>query len=209
MGLKKGICSIGKAMKEAGLLAGCDGNISCRRSDGTVIITPSGVSKGHMKPGDLLVLDMEGHVLKGSGKPSSETVLHLLMYKTRPDIHAIVHAHPVVATAVTVAGLPFPGDIVTEGALVLGASVPTVPYEAPGSLELAAACAEYAKNHDVFLLERHGAVAAGKNLKEALHRMETLEAVAKIYQATLSFVGNSHTLEEINRNQDLLHFLGE
>lgn len=207
MDTKKCLCETGKAMKQAGLLAGCDGNISFRREDGTIVITPSGVSKGHMKPDDLLILDSDGNVLKGTGKPSSETSLHVLAYKVRPDVKAIVHAHPIVVTAVTVAGLPFPSDIVTEGALVLGSSVPTVPYAAPGSLQLAAACAEYAKKNNVFLLERHGAVALGSDLKEALNRMETLEAVAKIYQATLSFVGNSHTLEEISRNQDLVHIL--
>lgn len=197
MDTKKTLCRVGKEMKQAGLLAGCDGNISFRRDDGTIVITPSGVSKGQLKPKDVLILDAEGNVLQGTGKPSSETSLHVLIYKTRPDVQAIVHAHPVVATAITVAGLTFPSEIVTEGALVLGPNVPTVPYAAPGSLELAALSAEYAQKANVLLLERHGAVAVGASLTEAWNRMETLEAVAKVYQAALSFVGNAHTLEAV------------
>lgn len=204
MDTKKMLCRVGKEMKRAGLLAGCDGNISFRRDDGTIVITPSGVSKGHVKPDDLLILDRDGNVLKGQGKPSSETSMHILIYKVRPDVQAIVHAHPVTATAVTVAGLTFPSEIVTEGALVLGASVPTVPYAAPGSLELAALTAEYAQKANVLLLERHGAVAVGADLKEAWNRMETLEAVAKIYQAALSFVGNAHTLEDVQHHAGLM-----
>lgn len=200
MDTKKMLCRVGKEMKLAGLLAGCDGNISFRRDDGSIVITPSGVSKGHIKPKDLLVLDGDGKVIKGEGKPSSETSMHVLIYKVRPDVQAIVHAHPVTATAVTVAGLTFPSEIVTEGALVLGTSVPTVPYAAPGSLELAAMTAEYAQKANVLLLERHGAVAVGTDLKEAWNRMETLEAVAKIYQSALSFVGNAHTLEDVQHH---------
>lgn len=207
MDTKKTLCKIGRKMKEAGLVAACDGNISFRRADGTIVITPSGVPKGEVKPSDLLILDANGKLLKGKGKPSSETALHVEVYKARPDVQAIIHAHPIVATAVTVAGLPFPSSIVTEGSLVLGPVVPTVPYAAPGSQELAAACAEYAKKVNVFLMERHGASALGKDLNEALNRMETLEAVAKVYRASLAFAVNTHTLEEIKRTQDLASLL--
>jgi L-fuculose-phosphate aldolase len=141
---KKTLCRIGQKMKEAGLVAACDGNISFRRDDGTVVITPSGVPKGELKPKHLLVVDLDGHVLEGTGKASSESALHLEIYRKRNDVRAIIHAHPVTATALTVAGIPFRPDIVTEGALVLG-PVPTVPYAPPGSAELATACAEAAK----------------------------------------------------------------
>lgn len=203
MDTKKKLCRIGEKMKEAGLVAACDGNISFRNPNGFIVITPSGVPKGELKPSQLLVMDIQGKVIKGDGKPSSETRMHLDIYKARPDVNAIIHAHPIVSTAVTVAGLPFPSTIVTEGALVLGKTVPTVPYAAPGSAELAAACAEYAKHANVFLMERHGAATLGKDLKEALYRMETLEAVAKVYRASLAFAVNSHALNEISRNQEL------
>lgn len=209
MDTKKTLCTVGRHMKDANLVVACDGNISFRRPDGTIVITPSGMPKGELKPSQLLVLDAEGNVVKGSRKPSSETNMHLEIYKARPDVQAIMHAHPIVATAVTVAGLPFPSRIVTEGAMVLGDTVPVVPYEAPGSMELARACAEYAKKANVLLMERHGALALGKELHEALYRLETLEAVAKIYRASLAFSVNAHALAELSRKQEILNLLGE
>lgn len=132
MDTKKTLCRIGAQMKEAGLVTACDGNISFRRSDGAIVITPSGVPKGELKPKHLLVVDLDGHVLEGTGKASSESALHLEIYRKRDDVKAIIHAHPITATALTVAGIPFRPDIVTEGALVLG-PVPTVPYAGIGS----------------------------------------------------------------------------
>ena len=120
------------------------------------------------------------------GKPSSETALHLNIYRKRQDVHAIIHAHPVTATALTGAGIPFAADIVTEGAMVLG-EVPTVPYAPPGSLELAEGCGAAAETASVFLMERHGAVTLGTDLKEAFYRLDTLEAVAKMYRDSLIF----------------------
>lgn len=206
MDTKKKLCKIGEKMKEAGLVAACDGNISFRNPNGTIVITPSGLPKGELKPSQLLVMDISGKVIKGEGKPSSETPLHLEIYKARPDVNAIIHAHPIVATAVTVAGLDFPSTLVTEGAIVLGKSVPTVPYAAPGSTELGKACADYARKVNVFLMERHGATALGTDLKEALYRMETLEAVAKVYRASLAFAVNSRALQDISRSQELASF---
>ena len=100
---KKQLCRIGRKMKEGGLVVACDGNISYRRDDGLIVITPSGVPKGELRPSDLLVIDSKGQIVKGKGKASSETSLHLEIYKARPDVKAIVHCHPVTATAVSVA----------------------------------------------------------------------------------------------------------
>lgn len=173
-------------MKDGGLVAACDGNISYRRDDGLIVITPSGLPKGELRPKDLLVVDIEGTVIEGTGKPSSETALHLTIYRKRQDVRAIIHAHPVTATALTVAGIPFAADIVTEGAMVLGA-VPTVPYAPPGSSALAEGCGAAAETASAFLMERHGAVTVGADLKEAFYRMDTLEAVAKMYRDSLVF----------------------
>ena len=94
MDTKKKLCKIGEKMKEAGLVAACDGNISFRNPNGTIVITPSGLPKGELKPSQLLVMDINGKVIKGEGKPSSETPLHLEIYKARLDVNAIIHAHP-------------------------------------------------------------------------------------------------------------------
>ena len=138
---KKQLCRIGRKMKEGGLVVACDGNISYRRDDGLIVITPSGVPKGELRPSDLLVIDSKGQIVKGKGKASSETSLHLEIYKARPDVKAIVHCHPVTATAVSVAGLEFPSQIVTEGRDFLGPVV-TVPFAEPGSMDLAVKCAQ-------------------------------------------------------------------
>lgn len=188
MDTKKTVCHIGKKMAMSHFIAGCDGNISFRRPDGKIVITPSGYPKGELKASQLLLLDAEGHLLKGKGRPSTETNLHLQIYKSRADVNAIIHAHPTISTAVTVAGLKFPSHIVTEGRDFLG-PVRTIPYEAPGSIELALACADGLKEVNAVLLERHGAAVVGTDLSEALYRLETLEAVAKIYRDSLIFAG--------------------
>jgi L-fuculose-phosphate aldolase len=200
MDTRKILRRIGKEMKDAGLVAACDGNLSFRREDGSIVITPSGVPKGLLTSSQLIVLSPDGDVLKGNGKPSSETNLHLLVYKNRPDVNAIIHAHPTVATAFSVTGLPFPSDIVTEGKMVLG-KVPTVGYAGPGSMDLAMACAGALKKANVILMESHGATTVGKNLDEAFFRMETLEKVATIYRDSLTFA----SAYRLTRQLDCLH----
>ena len=194
---KKELCCIGKKMKEVSLVAACDGNISYRRADGTIIITPSGVPKGEIKKKDLLHVTAAGTLIEGNGKPSSEMALHIQIYKNRPDVNAIVHAHPVTATAVSIAGIPFPDHVVTEADLVLG-HVPTIPYAAPGTSELAYAAAEVMAQANVALLARHGAVAVGDSLRQAFYRMETLETVAKMYREALIFSSFSQPEKEHN-----------
>lgn len=180
------LCETGKRMCQQRLVVACDGNISCIDYNGNIIITPSGVSKGALTPDMLLYLDRNGQVVQGAGKPSSEMNLHMRIYQQRPDVRAIVHAHPPVSTAVTVAGIEFPNNVVTEGRDFLG-KVKTVPYEAPASDELARACASALSDCNVILMANHGAVAVGATLQEACYRMETLEAVASIYRDSLIF----------------------
>lgn len=186
MDTKKEICYIGKKITKAGLVTACDGNISVRCADGSILITPSQKPKGEVRKKDILRVSLTGHVLEGNGKPSSETSMHIQIYSKRPDVKAIVHAHPITATALSVAAIPFPSDLVTEGELILG-HVPTIPYALPGSMELATAAAVSMLQANVGLLERHGAIALGESLTEALYRMETLETVAKMYRDALLF----------------------
>jgi L-fuculose-phosphate aldolase len=150
-----------------------------RLADGTLLVTPSGVSKGGLAPQELLVVDLEGRVVRGEGRPSTELRMHLAALAARPDAGAAVHAHPITAVALTVAGLPPPNDLVPEAAVTLG-EVALAPFATPGTDEVPASLAPLLASHDVVLLERHGALALGRTLGEAFDRIETLERVARI-----------------------------
>lgn len=161
------------------LIGAAEGNVSVRLPDGAVLVTASGVNKGHLTARDLVVVDRAGAVLRGSGRASTELRMHLAAYAARPDVHAIVHAHPVTAVALTVAGVPPPDDVVPEAAVTLG-PIAVAPFATPGTDEVPASLAPLLAGHDVILLERHGALALGRTLSEAFDRTETLERVARI-----------------------------
>ncbi len=161
------------------LIGAAEGNVSVRLPGGGVLVTASGVNKGHLTARDLVVVDGTGAVLRGTGRPSTELRMHLAAYAARPDVHAIVHAHPVTAVALTVAGVPPPNDLVPEAAVTLG-EVAVAPFATPGTDEVPASLAPLLAGHDVILLERHGALALGRTLAEAFDRTETLERVARI-----------------------------
>jgi L-fuculose-phosphate aldolase len=161
------------------LIGAGEGNVSCRLGPGKLLVTPSGVSKGFIKPADLLVVNERGEKLQGRGRPSSELRMHLAVYAARPDVEAVVHAHPITTVALTVAGLGPPGELVPEAAVTLG-PVALARFAVPGTDEVPASMASALPGHDVILLERHGALTVGKTLFEALDRMETLERVARV-----------------------------
>jgi L-fuculose-phosphate aldolase len=156
-----------------------EGNVSVRLDGGRFLVTASGLSKGHLTPRDLVVVDAAGEKRSGRGRPSTELRMHLGAYAARPDVGAVVHAHPLTAVALTVAGVPWPGDLVPEAAVTLG-PVAVAPFATPGTDEVPASLAPLLPGHDVLLLERHGAIALGRTLLEAFDRMETLERVARI-----------------------------
>ncbi|HTN54236.1 MAG TPA: class II aldolase/adducin family protein [Anaeromyxobacter sp.] len=161
------------------LVGATEGNVSARVAPGAFLVTASGVSKGHLRPADLVLVDGQGAILDGRGRPSTELRMHLAAYAARPDVGAIVHAHPVAAIAFTVAGLAPPDDLVPEAAVTLG-RIGLAPFATPGTDEVPASIAPLLPGHDVILLERHGALALGRTLAEAFDRMETLERVARI-----------------------------
>lgn len=161
------------------LIGAGEGNVSVRLRDGRFLVTPSGANKGYLAPDDLVVVDAAGVVVEGRGRASTELRMHLAAYAARPDVAAVVHAHPLTAVALTVAGLPPPNDLVPEAAVTLGV-VGLAPFATPGTAELPAVLAPLLARHDVILLERHGALALGSTLVEAFDRMETLERVARI-----------------------------
>ncbi|HET8538748.1 MAG TPA: class II aldolase/adducin family protein [Anaeromyxobacter sp.] len=161
------------------LIGAAEGNVSARLADGTFLVTPSGANKGFLAPADLVVVDAAGRVVRGAGRASTELRMHLAAYAARPDVAAIVHAHPITAVALTVAGVAPPDDLVPEAAVTLG-RIAVAPFATPGTDEVPASLAPLLPGHDVLLLERHGALALGRTLAEAFDRMETLERVARV-----------------------------
>lgn len=178
VGLRTSMCEIGRRLWERGLVGAAEGNLSARLETDRLLCTPAGASKGHLGPEDLVVIDDRGRPIAG-GTPSSEIKLHLAIYAARPDCQAVVHAHPPVATAFTLAGETIPDNLLPEAAYVLG-PIATVPFAMPGTDEVPAAIAPYLEHHKTFLLSHHGAVVMGRDLEDAYNRMETLERIARI-----------------------------
>ncbi len=173
------IVEIGKRMYEKNYVASNDGNISIRISDEELLITPSGVSKGYMSPGDILKVDMEGNLLEGCLKPSSEMKMHLEVYKKRPDVFAVVHAHPQKATAFAVANKCFDKVTLPEIIFSLG-KVSLAEYGTPTTYQVPEAVARHIVESDALLLANHGALTVGKDIYDAYYKMETLEHFAAI-----------------------------
>lgn len=176
---KKLICDIGKRVYEKGFVAANDGNISVRISENEFLISPTGVSKGFMTPEMIVKVDGDGNVLEGDYKPTSELKMHLLVYKERPDIQAVVHVHPPYATAFAIAGVPLDQAIMPESVVYLG-TIPIAEYGTPSTEEVPNGVQKHVKNHQGVLLENHGALTWGKDLEHAYYLMESLEFTAKI-----------------------------
>ena len=169
------------------MLAACDGNISYRYDDNTILITPSGKPKFLLVEKDIAVIDINGKVIKG--KPSSEMLMHLEVYKMRADARAVIHAHPPTAVAYTIAypaAEEIPGKSFSELILAVG-KLPIVPFQMPGSLEMGTALHPFIKNYKVMVLARHGALSFGEDLIEAYNGMERLEHSCEILLKAKSF----------------------
>lgn len=176
---KRDIVEAGRRVYQRGYVASNDGNISARVDEKRVIITPTGVSKGFMDPEDLVEVDMDGRVLSPGKKPSSEVYMHLRIYKERPDVNSVCHAHPLYATGFAVAGIPLDQCVLPEVIISLG-SIPLVEYGTPGTEEFYLPLLEYLPDHDAFLLANHGALSIGSDIMNAYYKMETLEHFARI-----------------------------
>jgi L-fuculose-phosphate aldolase len=188
LALAREICEAGRRLLEAGLVAGTEGNISARLSAERVLVTPAGRAKGSLEPLDIVEVDLAGRVARGMERPTSELAMHLAILVARPDIGAVVHAHPPAATGFAAAGRTLPPDVLPELITEVG-PVGLVPYGMPGTDELAEAIAPIARNHDALLLSNHGAVTLGRSLSEALNRMGSLEQAARIVLAARSLGG--------------------
>jgi L-fuculose-phosphate aldolase len=197
---KKTIVEYGKLLYQKGLTVGTAGNISARGENGTMLITPTSTCKGMLTEDGIVAIDIKDGKVLGGGRPSIETPFHLAFYRARPEIDAVIHTHPVYCTALAVKGIKIQPGLTPEGLLVLGREVPTVPYATPGTDDLAKVLSEALKTSDSFILEKHGAIAVGKNMGEAFHRMETLEFMAQL-QFNLKALGGAEPLpdDEVGR----------
>jgi L-fuculose-phosphate aldolase len=162
-----------------GFAAANDGNISVRLSDREVLCSPTMMSKGFLKPEDMCVVDYEGNQLRGTRKRSSEILLHLAVYKHRPDVQAVVHCHPPHATAFAVAGVPIPQCILPEVEVFLG-EVPTAIYETPGTQKFADTIVPHLKSSNTIILANHGTVTFGPDLEKAYWNSEIIDAYCRI-----------------------------
>ncbi len=175
---RKLIIEIGKLLYERSYVVSSDGNISCRLDENTILATPTMTCKGRMTEDGLALTDLDGKPLNDK-KASSELAMHLLIYKMRPDINAVCHAHPPHGTAFSAAGLAIDAPILSEVILTLGC-VPLTNYGTPSTNELTDSMKPFVEHHNALLMANHGAVAYGKDLWEAFDRLETLEHTAKI-----------------------------
>jgi L-fuculose-phosphate aldolase len=177
--LKEQICEIGRRVYQKGFAAANDGNITVRLNDREVLCTPTMVSKGYMKCEDICKVDYEGKQLAGTRKRTSEVLLHLAIYKARPDINAVLHCHPPHATAFAVAQEPIPKCILPEVEVFLG-EVPMAVYETPGTQKFAETVLPYVKECNTIILANHGTVTFGPTLENAYFNTEIIDAYCKI-----------------------------
>lgn len=180
--LRQEIVEVARILAESGLISSSDGNISAKLGKGRFLATPSGLYKRTMTTDEIIVVDAEGEMLDGRPglRPTSEIKMHIEVYRQRPDVEAVLHAHPPYAVALTVAGIPFPVDLIPEVLLALG-DVPTAEYATPGTRDLALSIRALVQDHDALLLSHHGSLTVGTMLTETLIALERLEAAARAY----------------------------
>ena len=201
--LRADIVEVGRRLYARGYTASNDGNISVRLGADRLLMTPANVCKGFMNEQMMVITDLDGNKMSGERKPSSEMQMHLEVYRQRPEIQAVVHAHPPVATAFAVAGIPLDRAVLAEVVTTLG-SVPIAEYATPSTKELPEAVRKYVRAHDGMLLANHGALTLGNDLYSAYYKMETIEHFARI-SLTARLLGREHLLsrDEVMRLQNL------
>lgn len=183
--VRREIVRVGQLMYKKGFISASDGNISARLTTNRLLITPSGLHKGFLEPGDILLINTDGQRV-GPGsianrklKPTSELPLHLEAYKQRPDINAVVHAHPPITIALSIAGIPMADCLLPEVIVFLGL-IPTTEYATPATTESISAIRDLIINHDALVLQRHGSITLGDSPMEGFMRLETVEQNARI-----------------------------
>ncbi len=176
--LKEEILTICRMMHRKNLIAGCDGNVSVKCDD-YLLTTPSGVNKGFLRTDQIIAVDWEGRLIQGEGVPTSEMAMHLAVYRLRSEVNAVIHAHPPLVTAFSVAGISLEEFILPEVVMSLGL-VPTAAYATPSTPEVSASIQGLIERYDALILERHGALTVGQDLVDAYNKMEKLEHSALV-----------------------------
>ncbi|MDR3615701.1 MAG: class II aldolase/adducin family protein [Candidatus Obscuribacterales bacterium] len=171
------LIEIARLCYEKGYICGLEGNFSVRLADDLVLTTPRGSCKGRLNESDLVLTDMSGEPVSG-GQPSTELKMHLMVYRHRPDIKAVVHAHPVTALGLTVAGVSLAAPILPEIICSIG-NIPTAPYATPSTDEIPNSIVPFLKDHDAMMLDHHGALVYGSDLYDAFYKLETVEHFAQ------------------------------
>lgn len=194
--IKNEMCEIGRRVYNRGMVAANDGNFSVKLGDNEFFCTPTGVSKGFMTPEYICRVDDKGNVLEANEgfKPSSEIKMHMRIYKERPDVQAVVHAHPMYATTFAIAGIPLMEPIMPEAVIALG-GVPLAKYGTPSTKEVPDSIMPYLQQYDAVLLENHGALTYSDTLLNAYHKMESLEFYARLMYQT-KMIGGPQILDE-------------
>ncbi|MFT4539260.1 MAG: L-fuculose-phosphate aldolase [Planctomycetota bacterium] len=177
--LRVAICRIGELSYQRNFIVGGDGNISAKMSDGTILITPAGAMKGFLSPHQLARIDSHANVVDNGPGPSSEVGIHLVAYEERPDIKAMVHAHPPHAVALTIAGIDMQMPIIPEIIVTIG-GIPTAPYGTPGTPELPETIREIVRCSDTMIMQNHGSCTVGSSLMDAYKKLDMLEHTARI-----------------------------
>jgi len=176
--VRAAMIDVGHRLWERGYIAGTCGNFSARLDETHIISTPAGLAKSRLKPEDLVITDLHGNLVSGRFQPSSELKIHLTAYRLRPEIGAVVHAHPKTVVAHSLASKTLMSTVLPETVLALG-TIPLVPYATPGTSRLASKMEAALAQHNAIVMERHGAIALGKDIFQAYDRIETLEHAAE------------------------------
>lgn len=196
MQIKKQLVEICHKIHAKGFVSATDGNVSVRLDKNKILCTPTSVPKEKIKASDLIVISLDGEIISGKRKPSTEIKMHLAIYKNREDVNAVIHAHPVYATAFASSKFALDIPFLPEVILSIG-KVPVCKYATPSTEEVVNSILPYVKQTNLLLLQNHGVVTYGKNLDEAYYLLEKLEHTAKIFSVAMSFGG----VKPLTKNQ--------
>ncbi|MDR1209825.1 MAG: class II aldolase/adducin family protein [Clostridiales bacterium] len=208
--IKKQICDIGRRIYNRNMVAANDGNISVKLGGNEFLCTPTGVSKGFMTPEYICKVNAAGETIQANKgfRPSSEIKMHMRVYEKRPDVGAVVHAHPTFATAFAIAGIPLTAPIMPEAVIALGC-VPIAEYGTPSTMEIPDRVEKYLEHYDAVLLENHGALTYSVDLLAAYHKMESVEFYAELlYKAKALGGAREFNDEQIKRLYEIRRQMG-